>query len=318
MRITSLLLYSLALSCTGTNKTVNTISYKTEKKVSLFTTDIDNFWRAYDLCRGASPAFQEKVFDSIYIKKASRCLKEIFASNKLTAQGFVKYINSERDYFSTCRATTEKIKNYEVEIREYLKKFKAIYPAATYGDIYFMFTQFYTGGQSKKAGIAIGMDYWSLPDSIPVSFTNPLFTELVRKIDVMPVTIIHELTHRNQLLKNSDNLSGKCLIEGSADFIAYLVTQKLNNPDMHAFANKHENDLWIRFKNDMKTNNTSYWLYNNYDSGRPRDLGYWMGFKICEHYYTISADKAKAVYTIMNLTDPDVFLISSKYNSKFN
>jgi uncharacterized protein YjaZ len=105
------------------------------------------------------------------------------------------------------------------------------------------------------------------------------------------------------------------LVEGSADFIAYLVTQKLSNPAMYAFANAREDELWTRFKKDMPTNNSSYWLYNNYDNTRPRDLGYWMGFKICESYYNHSADKAKAIYNIMNIRNANAFLTASRYDA---
>ena len=316
MKITSVLLCLLIFSCAHTRKVAINTSIRSEQDVNLVTTDIDNFWKAYSLCFGKTVSIQEKIFDSIYIKNASICLNEILLKNKLTASGFVKWLNYESDYFSKCALTTNKIKKFEPEIKNYLKKFKTLYPAARYCDIYFMFTQFYTGGQSKNSGIAIGMDYWSLPDSIPVTFTNPLNTELVRKTELMPVTIIHELIHRNQLIKSTGNLLGKCLIEGSADFIAYLVTQKLNNPYMHAFANNHENNLWTQFKNDMATNNTNYWLYNDYDSSRPRDLGYWIGFKICENYYNISPNKSKAIYNIMHITNPDSFLILSKYGLK--
>jgi hypothetical protein len=318
MKITSVFLCLLVLSCATAKKSAVALISNNEENVNLITTDIENFWKAYDLCKGAFITLQEKIFDSIYIKNASKCLKEIILARKLTGSDFVKWLNSESDYFSKCKSTSKKIKKYEIEIRDYLKKFKAIYPAATYADIYFMFTGFYTGGQSKKSGIAIGMDFWSFPDSVPVNFNNPLFKELVRKIDVMPVTIIHELVHKNQPDKNATNLLGKCLKEGGADFIAYLLTNKISNPNMYSFANAHENDLWLRFKKDMATNNTDYWLYNKYDSNRPRDLGYSMGFKICENYYNISADKSKAVYNIMNITDPDAFLTMSKYNFKFN
>lgn len=316
MKLVLPLISLFVFACSGTKQVASVSNSKTDEKVDLVTTDIDNFWKAYELCKGSSTATQEKIIDSIYIKNASRCLKEILEVNKLTAQGFLKYFNNEKDYFEKCKVVTEKIKNYEAEIKNYLFNLKAMYPAAKFCDIYFMFTQFYTGGQSKNAGIAIGMDFWSLPDSTPVIFNNPLFTELVRKIDVMPVTVIHELVHRNQNIKSTGSLLDKCLIEGSADFIAYLVTQKLNNTKMHDFANKKEEVLWHRFKKDMISNNTAYWLYNSYDSSRPRDLGYWMGFKICENYYNNSTDKSTAIHNLMNISDSKAFLISSGYHLK--
>ncbi len=313
MKIVSILFCLIFWACSGTKQNFDSIDFKTADKVSLITTDIDNFWKAFEACQNMPAIVQEKIFDSVYIKNASKCLKEIITINNLTARGFVNQINSEREYFLKCRSVTKKIRSYEDEIIRYLKKLKTIYPAAKYCDIYFMFTQFYTGGQSKNSGIAIGMDFWSLPDSTAIEFKNPLFSELIRRIDVIPVTILHELIHRNQSIKNSGSLLDKCLIEGGADFIAYLVTKKLNNPTMHAIANAREHDLWVRFKKDMMENNSTYWLYNNYDSSRPRDLGYWMGFKICENYYNTAHDKTRAVYEIINIDNSSVFLAASNY-----
>lgn len=318
MKVFLVLLTFLAQGCSNTKTSSHHDPSGSPENVHLITADISNFWKAYDLGRNKTTAIQEALFDSIYIKNASKCLRHILTFRKMTAAGFVNWINTEADYFSKCKSTTDKIINYESEIINYLKKFKVVYPAATFSDIYFMFTQFYTGGQSNSSGIAIGMDYWSLPDSVPVNFTTPLNRELVRKIDRMPVTIIHEFTHRNQKIRGTDNLLKQCLTEGGADFIAYLVTGKLNNPKLYEFSAMHEQDLWSRFKIEMLTNNTDYWIYNSHDPSRPRDLGYPMGFKICESFYNNAADKSEAVHAIMNIDDPFTFLQSSGYPLKFN
>jgi uncharacterized protein YjaZ len=64
----------------------------------------------------------------------------------------------------------------------------------------------------------------------------------------------------------------------------------------------------------MYSDNVEDWLYNGTnDKGIPGDLGYYMGYKICEAYYKKAADKKKAVRDILNIEDFKVFFEGSGY-----
>lgn len=277
------------------------------------TSDIENFWLAYDACQNKSYTEKVSIFDSLYIKKASSCLKSVLQLKNLRADDFIKWLETEKDYFSKCRKVCNEITSYEPEIKRHLLSFKNIYPNANLGDVYFMFTAFYTGGQPNKYGIAIGMDFWSKPEYDSVQFTNPLNKELVRNITNMPFTVIHEQTHRNQKQTAENTLLKKCLEEGGADFIAYLITGKINNTYLYNYGSSREAELKEHFKKDIETNNFEYWLYNKFSQDRPRDLGYYIGFKICESYYNNARNKTTAVADILNIKKPAKFLKKSHY-----
>jgi hypothetical protein len=49
----------------------------------------------------------------------------------------------------------------------------------------------------------------------------------------------------------------------------------------------------------------------------PRDLGYWMGYRIARSYYDRADDKTKAVADILQLTDFAAFLRTSGYAERF-
>ena len=51
--------------------------------------------------------------------------------------------------------------------------------------------------------------------------------------------------------------------------------------------------------------------------GRPADLGYYVGYKICESHYKQAADKKAAVRAILEIKDFKDFLKASPYESKF-
>src|SRR6202011_5457692 len=51
--------------------------------------------------------------------------------------------------------------------------------------------------------------------------------------------------------------------------------------------------------------------------GRPADLGYYIGYKICEAYYRQAADKKAAIKAILEIKDFKEFLKASRYERKF-
>jgi uncharacterized protein YjaZ len=59
------------------------------------------------------------------------------------------------------------------------------------------------------------------------------------------------------------------------------------------------------------------WLCNGSQvKGRPADLGYYIGYKICEAYYRNAANKRQAVRDILEVKDFQQFLQASQYDEK--
>ncbi|MGH7461380.1 MAG: hypothetical protein ACREMA_10170 [Longimicrobiales bacterium] len=63
----------------------------------------------------------------------------------------------------------------------------------------------------------------------------------------------------------------------------------------------------------------SRWLYNQGTAtgNRPGDLGYFIGYRIAQAYYTRTADKTSAQRTIIGTADATVFLTMSGYGSDY-
>ena len=81
----------------------------------------------------------------------------------------------------------------------------------------------------------------------------------------------------------------------------------------YRYGDQHEKDLWEEFQRKMTENNWSPWLYGNKDDSRPRDLGYWMGYKIVKSYYEHAADKNQAIVDLLNISDFNKILSQSGY-----
>ncbi|HMF71099.1 MAG TPA: hypothetical protein VK616_06470, partial [Flavitalea sp.] len=110
---------------------------------------------------------------------------------------------------------------------------------------------------------------------------------------------IHEYVHTQQSASGS-TLLGKCLEEGSADFIAELATRQKNLNDYMLYGQRNESSLKRRFRFEMYRRSSVNWLYNG-EKAEHADLGYFMGYAICKAYYDKSADKKKAVKEIIEL-----------------
>jgi hypothetical protein len=79
-----------------------------------------------------------------------------------------------------------------------------------------------------------------------------------------------------------------------------------------------EKTLWSDFKKDMSANDLSRWIYNlGAIKDRPADLGYFIGYKICESYYRHMRNKTKAVKDIIEMKDFENFLRMSRYGEMF-
>jgi uncharacterized protein YjaZ len=64
----------------------------------------------------------------------------------------------------------------------------------------------------------------------------------------------------------------------------------------------------------MHGSDLSRWLFQgDRSTDRPADLGYYIGYKICEAFYRRAPDKSEAIRQIIRLTDAEAFLQESGY-----
>jgi hypothetical protein len=287
-------------------------------KAKLVTTDIDNFWLAYD---ASGPDFKPSVFQELYLDKGSKGLKG-FISNRIQSSEYLsKVINTHLNYYNSIRESTNKIPLMTEQIREDMTKFKKVYPDAVFPPIYFVIGALSSGGTSFRNGLIIGAEMYGLTPETPMEELNDWLKSVLKGVDELPHIVIHELVHfqqNNSLMSLFDEqtLLSASIHEGAADLIAELVSGKHINGHVHEFANPREEELWNEFRTLMLGNDYTGWLYSSQE-GRPNDLGYWIGYKITKSYYDNANDKNKAISDIIHVRDFEKFLNESKYADKF-
>jgi hypothetical protein len=273
------------------------------------TADIDLFWRAYDEWKTTAHAAPDQlaaILDREYIQKGSQGVQDFIPNRILSGNALAKMIEQDPNYYEKVRANTEKMQSFVPEIRQGFERLKQIYPDAVFPPVYFVIGRRNSGGTDSSNGLIIGAE---------------MFADTGSRIHLKDVVaiVIHELIHYQQQAQGSD-LKTMAMNEGAADFIAEMIAGNEIDEDIKPYGDSHEAELWKKFQQEMKSNDFHAWLYNGGDEKRvgPPDLGYYMGYKICQSFYEISPDKAAALKTIIAMKDPDAILAQSAYAQRFH
>ncbi len=289
-------------------------------KAQLITADIDNFWRAYDLAaKESSLEKKREIYQRDYLDKGSPGLKDFVTLRLKSAEALVQSIEKHPRYYASIRPQTMKIAAYHNSIKRSFRKLKFLYADAVFPDVYFVIGRLSTGGTTSRNGLLIGAEMYGLTPETPVAELNDWLKQVLKSTDTIPAIVAHEAVHIQQkYLIAANTLLAQSIQEGSADFIGELMTGRMINQHLHDYGNPKERQLWDEFKPAMNEKSFAGWLYNGVQANdRPADLGYYVGYKICESYYQKAKDKAQAIRDIFAVKDFEKFLKDSQYEGKF-
>ncbi len=282
------------------------------EKAEIITTDLQNFWVAFDK---AKPDFTPSVFQELYLDKGSNGVKGFTRGRIKSAEHLSDVIKRHPNYYASIRASTDSIAGLKTHIHRSFVRMKELYPKAIFPPVYFVIGALSSGGTSSDDALIIGAEMYGLTANTPKEELGDWLRTVIKPMSQAPHIVAHELIHYQQNYDGGDLLSAS-VKEGSADFIAELISGRHINQHVHDFANPKEKELWLEFKEQMLKKDYNGWLYSA-SEGRPNDLGYWMGYKITKSYYDNSINKKKAIEEILNIRDFEKFLAASKYAEKF-
>ncbi|KIO76311.1 hypothetical protein TH53_15805 [Pedobacter lusitanus] len=283
-------------------------------------TDLHNYWTAFDSCMTTSDSLRQISFiQKYYIDKATTGLKGLNAKDDLHAEDYVDCIRLLPKYLNSIRNTTLSFRKHEHTIRNAYRKLKRLYPTATFSDIYFLISPLKHGGTPVEGGFIIGTEMLSNDKHADLSAFSPKQRNMFASPDLLPALVVHENVHTMQLNDNGKStLLKRSLLEGSAEFITRLVLNRTAiKQSTYDYLTAHEASLWREFLEDIKTNNQDKWFMSDQYEDRLPDLGYIIGYKICEAYYQQSKNKQKAIADIIQMEKaPEIFLKESGYATK--
>jgi len=136
-----------------------TINAFSQEPAKIFTSDIDNFWVAYDSIQKTDD-FSKKLnfINKLYIEKGSEGLKAFMELRDYNDSLYVKLIDGYPKFWNSVRPNTFSIKNKSNEFNKAFKNFKRLYPQLKNAEMYFIIGGLRSGGTTFGNMILIGAE----------------------------------------------------------------------------------------------------------------------------------------------------------------
>jgi hypothetical protein len=272
------------------------------------TADIDNFWAAYDkISATKDSAAQYGYINQLFIDRGTPGLKAIMQARRYTAKSYIDAINSYPLFWNSIRGNTLKARSYADEIAVNVMKLKKLYPELKPAKIYFTIGALRTGGTTLSDKVLIGSeialgDEHTITTELPQSFDNVKQYFKTNPTKIIAFSNVHEYVHTQQKTTVCNYLLGQSVMEGVAEFMAVKATGKASTAPAIAYGPTHSQRIKEVFAKQMFNTSEGFWLYSN-DTNEfgVRDLGYYVGYAICESYYNKAADKKLAIKQMITL-----------------
>ncbi|MEG0851151.1 MAG: Ig-like domain-containing protein [Flavobacterium sp.] len=282
------------------------VSFSQTAGQKFVSTDIDNFWKAYEKVTSVSDSIkQHQYLNEFYLDKGSLGLKSLIEVRNYTPKEFLNSITKYPKFWNSLKENSTNVSNLYPEIETDIRKLKEAYPPLKPSTIYFSIGAFRTNGTIQNDRILIGSelslaDETTIIDELPAWRQNFYKEYNPRKNIALLCT--HEYVHTQQK-ELVENLLSMCLSEGVAEFISCKVTDKKSNCPAIEFGKTNQEKVINQFIADLYIMSNNYnWLWGeNRNDLKIRDLGYYIGYEISERYYNASKDKAKAIKTLIEL-----------------
>jgi uncharacterized protein YjaZ len=252
------------------------------------TTDIDNFWQAYDKIVATKDTVQQyQYLNQLFLDKATPGQKAMIAARRYTAKEYLAAITDRPQYWLTIRVNTNKAKAFASDIEANILKLKKLYPQARPAKIYFTVGVFRSGGTTTGDMVLIGSE---------IAFTDENLKNMV-------FTNVHEYVHTQEKTTDANTILGQSVLEGVAEYLAVKATGQPSSAPAIAYGYAHNDRIREVFAQQLFNTSYGIWMYNSMENefNNTRDLGYYVGYAICEDYYNKAKNKQQAVKDMIEL-----------------
>lgn len=276
------------------------------------TSDIEHFWEAYDKVISTSDrSLQKHYLDSLYLQRGSIGLKAICNARNYTTDDYLEAIRSYPKFWNSIRNNTLKANQFSKEFDNGIAQLKKLYPALKPAYIYFTIGALRTNGTTTDSLVLIGSEL-AMADQHTISEEFPDGVRQNRRIyfDSNPIEKlvllnIHEYVHTQQK-RPLNNLLSYVIYEGVAEFVSVkalgvksivpAIEYGKSNPKVKA---KFEREMYYG-------TNLSEWLWSDGSNEfGMRDLGYYIGYQLCELFYNQASNKEEAIKHLIELDYED-------------
>jgi hypothetical protein len=277
-------------------------------EANIITSDIDNFWIAFDKITATKDSTEQyDLIKTLYLDKGTDGLKAIMKARQYTAKSYINAINRHPLFWASVRANMLKAAVFAKEIEANIGKMKGLYPPLKPAKMYFTVGAFRTNGTTMDGMVLIGSELALADKNTVTTEFSKNYNHLRAYFDSNPVENVvflnvHEYIHTQQKSTIGNDLLTQCVLEGVAEFMA-VKTMNIPSPNACiAFGAKNDAAVKVAFVKEMLGEDFDNWIWNTFDNPfKMRDLGYYMGYAICEKYYNQAKDKSRAIKEMIEL-----------------
>ena len=287
---------------------ISTVSFAQKQAETIVTTDIDNFWIAYDqIIKSTDSAEKYKLLEQHFISKGSPGLKAMMTARRYTSKSYIDAIERYPLYWKSIRKSTFRAKRYSKEISANVAKLKLLYPYLKPAKVYFTVGAFRSGGTTLDSLVLIGSEIAMADNNVNTTELESSMPGLAKYLKTNPVsslvfTNVHEYVHTQQKTTLAQNLLGQCILEGVAEFVAEKATGIPSKLPALKIGKENKKRVEEVFKSTMFNESNGFWLYSDLENEfGVRDLGYYVGYAICESFYEKSQDKSEAIRKMIEI-----------------
>lgn len=280
--------------------------------------DIGRFFAAYERFRESG---KSASFDA-YFENGTTGLKNFEAHFGLTPQVLAEKVKEYPAFFASIRGLEDAVKSREAEFDAMFERLQRLFPDYSMPEVYFLVGGLRAGGQAGDGNyVMVAAEiYTDMPGvdlsefSADARISGP--QDLVHIIAHEAAHVIQEEiqgTERYISIYTEEaqgTLMAYSLREGAANLVAKLVSGGHINEEAEAYGTLNEEELWPIFREQAMGTELGDWFFYTPKQNPewPRDLGYWMGYRMALKCYEAAVDKQVMLISILKADDPEAFL----------
>ena len=274
--------------------------------------DISLFWNANDAIRNtAEPAERLKLIQKLYIDPGTPGLHALMEARHYTAQQYVDAIVGWPKFWASVRPLTSRSELATTTLARDVDRFRQLYPQLKPATITYAVGVLRTGGTTLGDKVLIGAELALGDESVDTTeLAEPLRSRLNVFFKSRPFANnaqnnIHEYVHTQQQ-GTQGSLLQQATREGVAELVAELITNRKPALPVYSYGPTHDNQVRIRFMDEMTKDDYGNWLWNSADNVfGVSDMGYYVGYRIARSYYDKAHDKKRAIKDMIELKYDD-------------
>ena len=265
--------------------------------------DLERFANLHREAAGSAAAYQRQYFD--LDSRAVGIWESHFGIN---ATDLADHVIENPVLYEEFDSRIGALTATEPDIRAAYAELKRRYPEAVFSPLYVFFGAYSVRSLIRPFGILFSGEYFlGVPAAMDPGSPHYL-RGLMAEPDKIVSQAIHEQAHiqqarRSPLAMFTDTVLERSIYEGTADYVAELLTGAHNNSTAVRYVHRHGDALWCEFYRSLDRSYRDHWIDAAQYGRPPAGIIGAFGYPIAAAYYQTFDDPAKGFEALLELDD---------------